>query len=87
MFAFALWDSRRQRLLLGRDRLGVKPLYVCNDGKRIVFASEAKAILAVPGSRAELDRGALAVLPRSWVTSPRRSRSSRASASCRRRRC
>ena len=60
MFAFALWDARRRRLLIGRDRLGIKPLYVWNDGKRLVFASEAKAILAVPGIPTELDRDALA---------------------------
>ncbi len=59
MFAFALWDSKRQRLLIGRDRLGVKPLYVAGDGQRLLFASEAKAILAVPGLRAELDPHAL----------------------------
>jgi asparagine synthase (glutamine-hydrolysing) len=60
MFAFALWDARRRRLLIGRDRLGIKPLYVWNDGKRLVFASEAKAILGVPGIPTELDREALA---------------------------
>lgn len=59
MFAFALWDARRRRLLLGRDRLGIKPLYVSNDGRRLVFASEAKAILALPGMSAELDPAAL----------------------------
>ena len=55
MFGFALWDSRRSRLLVGRDRLGIKPIYVWNDGKRLIFASEAKAILAVPDVKAELD--------------------------------
>jgi asparagine synthase (glutamine-hydrolysing) len=59
MYAFALWDARRQRLLLGRDRLGIKPLYVRQDAKRLVFASEAKSILAVPGLRAEVDPAAL----------------------------
>ena len=59
MFGFALWDSRRSRLLVGRDRLGIKPIYVWNDGKRLIFASEAKAILAVPGVKAELDPAAL----------------------------
>ena len=59
MFAFALWDSRRRRLVLGRDRLGIKPLYVWNDGRRLIFASEAKAILKVPGVPTELDLQAL----------------------------
>src|SRR5215467_8822997 len=36
MFAFALWDARRRRLLIGRDRLGIKPVYLYNDGKRLV---------------------------------------------------
>ncbi|MEF8698931.1 MAG: asparagine synthase (glutamine-hydrolyzing) [Candidatus Accumulibacter sp. UW26] len=56
MFDFALWDARRRRLLIGRDRLGVKPLYVLQDWQRLAFASEAKALLALPGVHAELDR-------------------------------
>ena len=59
MYAFALWDSRRKRLLIGRDRLGVKPLYLWQDGRRLIFASEAKAILAVSGVARELDPAAL----------------------------
>jgi asparagine synthase (glutamine-hydrolysing) len=59
MYAFALWDARRKRLLLGRDRLGIKPLYLWQDPKRLIFASEAKAILGAPGVNAELDRVAL----------------------------
>ena len=52
MFAFAIWDRRRQRLFMARDRYGIKPLYYYVDGKRLIFASEIKAILACP----ELER-------------------------------
>ena len=59
MYGFALWDTNRRRLLIGRDRLGIKPLYYFNDGFRLIFASEIKSILAVPGVSAELDPIAL----------------------------
>src|SRR2546425_1600127 len=48
MFAFAIWDERRKRLLLARDRLGIKPLYYAEVDGRLVFASELKAILQLP---------------------------------------
>ncbi|MFW2404809.1 MAG: asparagine synthase (glutamine-hydrolyzing) [Gammaproteobacteria bacterium] len=60
MFGFALWDTRSRRLLLGRDRLGIKPVYYLHDDDRLIFASEAKAILQVPGVSAELESEALA---------------------------
>jgi asparagine synthase (glutamine-hydrolysing) len=46
MWAIALWDERRQRLLLSRDRLGIKPLHYAWDGRRLVFGSEIKSLLA-----------------------------------------
>ena len=46
MFAFAIWDRRNRRLLLARDRLGIKPLYYALDSDRIVFGSEIKTLLA-----------------------------------------
>lgn len=52
MFAFALWDARNRRLLLARDHVGQKPLYVYQDAEKLVFGSEMKAILAHP----EIDR-------------------------------
>jgi asparagine synthase (glutamine-hydrolysing) len=59
MFAFALWDSRRRRLLLGRDRFGIKPLYYVRAGQTLAFASEARALLAVPEVSARVDPRAL----------------------------
>lgn len=59
MFAFALWDGGRSQLLLARDRLGIKPLYVHDDGRRIVFASEVRALLASGLVARTLDRDAL----------------------------
>ncbi|MEO1575249.1 MAG: asparagine synthase (glutamine-hydrolyzing), partial [Pseudomonadota bacterium] len=59
MFAFALWDRRRQRLVLGRDRLGIKPLYVAHSAERVAFASEAKSLFCVPGLSRRVNRRAL----------------------------
>jgi asparagine synthase (glutamine-hydrolysing) len=56
MFAFAIWDARRQRLFIARDRLGIKPLYYQLTSQRIIFGSEIKVVLAYPGTSAGFDR-------------------------------
>ena len=60
MFAFALWDGRRQRLVLARDRFGEKPLYYARLSRTLLFASEPKALLMHPRVSRELDWTALA---------------------------
>jgi len=59
MFAFALLDRRRGSVLLARDRMGIKPLHYAIDGKRLVFASELKALLRDPALRRGIDPAAL----------------------------
>jgi asparagine synthase (glutamine-hydrolysing) len=59
MFALAIWDRREQRLLLARDRFGIKPLYYALDPGAISFASELKALLRKPGFSREVDPAAL----------------------------
>ena len=71
MFGFALWDARRRRLIVGRDRLGIKPIYIYRDAHRLAFASEAKALLALPGVSADIEPPALhAYLNLGYVASP-----------------
>ena len=70
-FAFALWDPRKGRLMLARDRFGEKPLYVEERAGGLFFASEAKALLAAPGARAEVDTAALrACIAHGYVCGP-----------------
>src|SRR5690348_5621830 len=59
MFAYALWDERRRRLVLARDRLGIKPLYYVQANGSFLFASEVKALLEHPDVAAGLDLNAL----------------------------
>src|SRR6185369_17174152 len=59
MFAFALWDSRRRRMLIARDRFGEKPLYWGVFDKKLVFASEPKVLLAHPSVHPALNLQAL----------------------------
>jgi asparagine synthase (glutamine-hydrolysing) len=59
MFAFAIWDESKRLLFMARDRLGKKPLFYHFDGKRLIFGSEAKSVLAYPGVTREPDADAL----------------------------
>ena len=59
LFAFALWDAARRRLVLMRDRLGIKPLFYAWQGERLMFGSEIKAVLAGGGVDRALDDQAL----------------------------
>lgn len=59
MFGFAIWDTRRQRLFIARDRLGVKPLYYAHIGNQLVFGSELKAVVENPVVPREVDYVAL----------------------------
>jgi asparagine synthase (glutamine-hydrolysing) len=59
MFAYALWDEEKQRLLLARDRIGIKPLYYsCADG-RLTFASELKAFFKLPWFSSDINPSAI----------------------------
>ncbi len=71
MFAVAVWDARRRRLLIARDRYGIKPLYYRESGGTLSFASELKALLRQPDFSREIDRGALeAYLAMNFVPAP-----------------
>jgi asparagine synthase (glutamine-hydrolysing) len=60
MYAFALWDQRRQRLLIARDRLGIKPLFYWETAHGVAFASELKSLLALDQFPRQIDPSALA---------------------------
>lgn len=72
MFGFALWDAPRQRLLLVRDRLGIKPMYYAEVPGGVVFASEAKAMLHHPAVARDVDPEAIDLyLTLQYVPGPR----------------
>lgn len=69
MFAFAYWDGRE--LLLARDQLGIKPLYIADQGRGIAFASELKALLGIRGLSRRLNPAAIhGYLAHLWATAP-----------------
>ena len=59
MFAMAIWDGRKDRLVLARDRMGKKPLYYTIQNGRLVFASELKSLMTLPGIEKQIDPGAI----------------------------
>jgi asparagine synthase (glutamine-hydrolysing) len=66
-FAFAIWDSLRERMFLARDRMGVRPLFYTRRRGTVYFASEVKALLKVPGIEAVLDVKALDQILTLWA--------------------
>jgi asparagine synthase (glutamine-hydrolysing) len=71
MFAFAIWDARRERLLVARDRLGKKPLFIARMSEGLAFGSDARSVLLVSGLRPELDVERLpAFLFQRYVSAP-----------------
>lgn len=71
MFAFAVWDARRNRLVLARDRMGKKPLHYAIVGSELVFASELKALLRHPSVRRDLSVSGLSrYLMHDYVPAP-----------------
>jgi len=72
MFGFALWDSVRKKLLVGRDRLGIKPIYYWRHADGFAFASEIKALTVLPGFSTQIDLAALNdYLAVGYATAPR----------------
>ena len=72
MFAFAVWDAGRERLFLGRDRFGKKPLYVRASDRGVAFGSDARSVFLVSGARPEIAREHVGeYLFQRYVVSPR----------------
>jgi asparagine synthase (glutamine-hydrolysing) len=71
MFAFAIWDESQKRLVLCRDRMGIKPLYLYEHGEDLYFGSELKTLFALPGVERRLDAEGLShYLSLNWVPAP-----------------
>ena len=71
MFSFAIWDSQKQRLLIARDRLGIKPMYYFLTPDLLVFGSELKAVLAHPQTPRDIDLNAIdQYLTLEYITAP-----------------
>jgi asparagine synthase (glutamine-hydrolysing) len=71
-FAFAIWDCRRRELFLARDRMGIRPLHYAVHEGRLCFASEVKALFALPGMPRGLDEQALDQISTFWTVLPGR---------------
>ncbi len=67
-FAIALWDARQRRLVLARDRVGVRPLFFARQGGRLLFASEIKGLFALPGLTRRLNPRTVAEVFHFWST-------------------
>lgn len=72
-FAFAVWDRKTRELFLARDRFGIRPLFLLDDGGRLAFASEAKALLRDPRATRALDPVSLVHALTLWAMPPTRS--------------
>src|SRR3989442_12570455 len=71
-WAFAIWDAKRQKLFLSRDRAGVRPLFYCQTTGTFLFASEIKSIFVHPTVERNIDVGALDQVFTYWCTVPPR---------------
>lgn len=70
MFSIAIWDARRKRLMIARDRIGIKPLYYFDNGRDLVFASELKSLLQYPAIDRKIDLESLQYLFAFMTTPP-----------------